>query len=488
MGEQARTFLDPALPHGEGHPAFTWTAGEVCAKAVAEGARVVHLCGERPGGGADGFARWRAEGLGDFEPRPEGHYLRDLLVPVLRYQGGGAKMDIRSVGEWFGDHTDATPAEAESAFDIMREVLARRVDGAVMWASPQATGTDLLLRTLPAGREWAPLDRALQDEIRTTATQGRVETWPACPSLVAGGTTSFSIPRLVEYDGRFMYSALCAELPEGDPVGGQGWPDPDALGYLPGTDPVMVRGRFLVEWRAPADWRHVGILPHLGAEGWTWPVSRKWMRGWVDGAELLVAVRWGWEVRVKRHVCWPRPQGGGPLKAWAATLVEARDHARLFGGRPSELAQAGLRAILLTTVGVLHGRAHTHTKVGDEPEPGAKRARMEGGQWVWQTDARKVEAARPEFAHPEWSAAVWARCRARLLDARGAKGERTGALHVDPASIVAFSLDALYLTDDPGWTDDGRVGRLRRRANHEGPMAAPASRAELLALLRERRA
>lgn len=484
--EQHRLFLEPVLSDPE---ATTYTAGDICHLAAGAQARVVHLCGARPGGDVDGFARWRECDLGPWEPRPEGHYLRDLLTPVLRYQAGDTKVDVRSVGEWFGDHTDATPVEAEAAFDIMRDVLATRVPGAILWASPQATGTDLLLRTLPAGREWPALDKALQTEIRHTSTQGRIETWPLGPPNLRYPVDFYSsgaIPRLVEYDGRFMYAALCAELPEGEPVMGEGWPEPETLGYLPGTEPVMVRGRYLVEWRAPKNWAHVGILPRLGRDGWTWPADRKWSRGWVDGAELLVAERWGWEVKVRRHLCWPRPAGGGPLREWAALLVAARDHVRLLGDtRAHRFAQAGLRAMLLTTIGVLHGRGHDLTRTapvdGQLPSGRKARLRVEANRYVW---TEQGEVARPEFAHPEWSAAIWSRCRARLLDARGPNGTRTGALHLDPATIVGFSVDALYLTDDPGWADDGRPGRLTRRAVHEGPLPAPADRAELLRLLR----
>lgn len=497
MAERPRLFAEP-VPPGNG---LAYTAGGLCTIAYEAGARVVHLCGERPGGDADGFAYWRDANLGAWEPRPQGHYLRDLLTPVLRYQHpDGAQVDIRAAGEWFGDHTDITPAEAQAAFAVMRDALEVRVPGAVLCDSPQATGTDLLLRTLPAGAEYEPLDGPTQEQIRATATQGRIETWPAFDGHPAASATwrayvkrhgrpDGTIPQLVEYDGRFMYAALCFELPAGEPSYGPGWPDPGRLGYREGTAPEMIRGRYLCEWRAPEGWAHVGILPYLDSRGWSWPVSRSWSAGWIDGAEMLVALRWGWEVKVRRHVAWGPPGGhGGPLRAWAEMLVGARDHALLLGrDRVHEFAAAGLRAILLTTIGVLHGRGHTVTRTAPLEAPPASmagRPRVEGDTYIWSEAAGP---ARPEFSHPEWSAAIWARCRARLLDARG-PGGRTGALHLDPATIVGFSVDALYLTDDPGWADDGKVGRLRRRAVHPGPMPAPANRTDLLALLREVRA
>jgi hypothetical protein len=47
---------------------------------------------------------------------------------------------------------------------------------------------------------------------------------------------------------------------------------------------------------------------------------------------------------------------------------------------------------------------------------------------------------------------------------------------------VAFRTDALYLTTDPGWADDGKPGRYRLKGSIERPIPAPASMGELLSL------
>jgi hypothetical protein len=462
----------------------------VCQAAALLGARVVTWCGERPGGDAEGFTAWRTPSSDSvWQARLEGHYLRDLQTPVLRYlrppdTGGEVSIrlvDVRSSGEWFGDHNDVSPQVAALAMEVVRDVLRDRFWGSRVWVSPQATGTDLLLRALPEGRSWSPLPAELAAQVQATATQGRVETF----------TLPGPLPAVVEYDMRFAYAALCADLPEGEPHFGDGWPDPEAHGYLPGTEPAMCRGRFDVEWRAPAGWAHVGLVPHLGRNGWVWPVDRRWHRDWVDGAEVLLAQRKGWELKCRRHLIWPRPFARGPLAVWADELVGAREQADRLTCDDLELnaaVTAALRAVVLTTIGVLHGRGHTVTRTAalDEALPRGRLDRLhtQGDQYVWQGQGAP---ARPEFVHPEWSASIWSRCRARLLEGPPVAKVRTGALHVDPSTLLAFSVDALYLTADPGWPDDGRVGRLRHKATHVGPHEPPADRASLLALLRDRR-
>jgi hypothetical protein len=59
---------------------------------------------------------------------------------------------------------------------------------------------------------------------------------------------------------------------------------------------------------------------------------------------------------------------------------------------------------------------------------------------------------------------------------------RSGVLHVDPSTVVAMRTDAVYLTHNPGWNDDGRPGRLRVSFERAGPMPAPRTVGELLSL------
>jgi hypothetical protein len=57
-----------------------------------------------------------------------------------------------------------------------------------------------------------------------------------------------------------------------------------------------------------------------------------------------------------------------------------------------------------------------------------------------------------------------------------------GALHVPAGSVVAFRTDALYLTVDPSWPYHNQPGDYLLKGRLTGPVKAPASEDDLLAL------
>jgi hypothetical protein len=185
---------------------------------------------------------------------------------------------------------------------------------------------------------------------------------------------------------------------------------------------------------------------------------------------------------VHEHLVWPH-KGTGPLDGWARRLLAVIDQAAELPPELAHLVARGARRILIDAIGALVGRPQVVTRSGPagvvQLPPGGFSPRVEAGQLIW---SERRPPAWPEMVHPEWSAAVWARCRCRMLDGPGPGGVRTGALHVPLGDVVAIRTDALYLTADPGWPDDGRAGRLRVKARHPGPLPAPRSVAELLAL------
>src|SRR5690606_26455092 len=135
------------------------------------------------------------------------------------------------------------------------------------------------------------------------------------------------------------------------------------------------------------------------------------------------------------------------------------------------------------TIGAFHGRPHRTTRASTHAQdvpPDARDWRLEGDTFLWAEGERQ---AWPGMAHHEWSAAICARRRPRLLSGpTGAKGVWAGVLHVDPAQLVTCRTDAIYLTSDPGWPDDGSVGRFRRKRLVEGPLRVPTNQTELLRL------
>jgi hypothetical protein len=446
----------------------TWggcNVGAIVEMAAARGVERVYLVGERPhAGDADAFRAWvydAPEGWDD-----AGHYLERADLPVLRYSDGTTRVEVLRAAAW--SWNDPDPDLCRAAWAGLGHALDERWPGAVLLTTPATTGRELIARTIPRGVTWPTLDPELAELVRSTTGQGRIEfRAPAGPE----------IPQLVEVDGRTMYGALCSELPGGRPrwVAGEHREGPHA------------RSRVLAHWRVPAGWDHLGLLPAWDADDGVWrypstPGERA--SGWIDGAELHLARRWGWSVAVSESLVWPGYSGAGPLDGWSNRLLTLIAAHTARSAPLGPMVARALRKILIDAVGALVGRSHvvTHSAPLDEgaelPE-GARNPRVADGHLIW---SEHQPAAWPEMVHPEWSAAIWARCRARMLDGPGAGRTRTGALHVPLDQVLAIRTDALYLTADPRWVDDGRAGRLRVKSVRTGPLPSPRDVAELLSM------
>lgn len=449
--------------------AFTFRRGQFPAllAALPLGVRRVLLTGARPGAGStEAFWRWAMpKRLPDgWAPDRGGHYRENANAPILKFvrrtPAGDEPVEVHRAATWFGDG-DHSPEHVRAAWHLLAGLVARHFDGGVLLATPATTGRDLWARTIPADRPWPVLAGELQTLIQTTSGQGRIEFFPPAAD---------ELPGLAELDGRFMYSALIRELPCGEPVHDRG---AQFCGYQ--------RGRYLVEFAVPDGWAHVGLLPVMSAGGgWEYP-RRPGQRGraWIDGDELRLALLHRWPVTIRERLLWP--DRGDPLRTWVDRLRRI-----VAGGADLEMAaliEAAVRNVVLHTLGAFHARPHAVTctgPIGCDLPAGASRVRLDGGQMVWQ---EQRAPAWPDMAHPEWAAAVWARCRVRLLDGPAAYGARAGALHVEPDALVALRTDALYLTRDPGWADDGRTaGRFRLKSWRPGPLPAPRTVSQLLAL------
>lgn len=400
------------------------------------------------------FREWVTEPVEGWEPR---HYLERTTRPVMEWRTEGRHVELIRAASWFGD-TDAGPVEVLDAILRTRQLVDQAWPGATLLRSPATTGRELFVRSIPKGERWPVLPDELQQLVRSTSTQGRIE-------LVWQGA---ELPGLVEYDARVFYAALCAELPAGEP---EQW-----RGEHPYGD--YARARVLARWTIPADWNHVGILPHLeNGVGWSWPdTPGATYEGWIAGVELQLARRWGWHVEVLESLVWPTK--GRPLDSWARKLADMAQTAEHEGRR---LVRAALRSIVLHAIGAFQGREQTVTKSADaatldELPAGATSPRWEGDSIVW---GETLGQAWPEAAHPEWCAEVWARARVRLLDSPAPDNTRVGALHVPREQLVGFYTDAIFLTVDPAWPDDGKVGRFRKEMAAYHALRAPRSIGDL---------
>lgn len=404
-----------------------------------------------------------------WEHDPRGDYLTDGGAWAARYVRRDAagnvcqRVELLPAGAWWGD-APLSVEQAAQAWGLLNAGIAARWPGAVALSTPGTTGRDLVLRSLPDGAAFPVPDRDAAAAIRASTGQGRIELFP--PAVE-------QLDALHVYDARLAYAACAWELGSGVVA----WDD---------RPEVATRGRYRVTVTVPDGWDHVGLLGvHDDAGGWRWPNEPgERFQTWAEASELHLADAHGWRYEVHERIVYER---GRPLDRWARQLVELRDSVTR-SGVPVELHEplrAAVRSILLHGIGAMHGAPRRVTRSvpvdqADAVPAGAAGVRVAGDALVYSVTE---PPAWGDLAHPEWCAQVWARARVRLLDApTGTATIRAGALNVARDSVVAMRTDALYLSRDPAWPDDGKVGRFRRAGHIAGPVPWPASNVELLRL------
>jgi hypothetical protein len=455
----------------------------------------VFLCGPPPQGpGANNAERVRSWGLQPqyldaWKISHKGHYVKDVDSPCFRFSQE-LKLPVMAMGEtttreveilfgssWFGD-VDALTGHA--AWTVLGRQVAAKFPGATLLSTPATTGRDLWRRTIPAGKSWPVMSDQLRELIASTSGQGRME-------LLAPPGGVDSVDAFTYLDARFAYAALTWGMPVGEP---QHWiaPHADSVVWNDGKDDLLKRrGRWLVRATVPPTWDHVGILPDKNPRGgWSYPSEPgTQITTWADACEVSLAGEQGWEIQLLEGFTWAE---GKPLDTWTKKLREI--HATLNDGPPavtyvSRIAAKGARAMLLHAVGAFAARAHmisrSVTLDQEEQVPDNARVTIVGDRLVWEEPAEQ-SAWTLNQAHPEWSAAIWARARVRLLDAPGPNGTRTGALHVPRDQVIAFRTDAIFLNADPGWEDDGKIGRFRVKGHTDTIRPWPTTNAELFRL------
>lgn len=393
----------------------------------------------------------------------------DHETPAARYRHlSGHTVEVRRAAEWFG-RGEFTDKEAAEAWELTRYALGRSGhSGAAMFRSPGATGLDLWLRT-HGGDVDDPIDAELQDLIRSTTPQHRIELFAP--------TSEAPMPAFWLLDGRWMYAALTRELGVGPARMLTG---DAAIDYAVDE---YARGRFDVTFTAPEYWRDLGLpgllLSPVGdnaVDGWHTPLSG---RAWIDASELQLARRYEWQCRVHAAIALDK---GRPLDTWTSRLVRARaQHA------DNPLVANALRSVLLHTIGSFHSSGRAEQTVTASPmtapigDDWAAPIVLADGRALWQRQAPEPSPRAAAMRHPEWSAAIWSRAHVRIVESQTAAGRRSGAIATRPGTLVSIYGDALAVTVLPDWArdpDDGKPGRLRVKGHLCGPIDWPRTARE----------
>ncbi|MFF1475378.1 hypothetical protein [Streptomyces mirabilis] len=434
---------------------------------------------------------WRTD-TGRGRDRMAGHFIH-ARNPVGRYQreNGEQHVEIRSVGEWFDVDGD-DPATVRDAFVLLWQALRRHWNDAVLMGSPSQTGRDLWTRTIPTRGQYADGFPVLSEELRSllhaTAGQGRNE-------LITPPRVAEQLPQLVEYDRTFAYAKHTWKSPVGTPrritaAAFASWPQKEQMRALYGC------GHWQVRVTVPDTWDHVGLLPAPapGDRAWHYPSQPgTTFTTWAGGPEIHTALAnpiQPWKVEILDGILW---EDGKPLDDWAKKLKEtwsnlsAQAH---FQGDPQQaraahLASRAVRSILLYGIGSFAQRPRMVT--GTTPRtlerdvpPDAEIIGFDDELITWQ---KPTGFARDPNAHPEWAAAIWSGARAALLSQRHRDDDTyAGALHTPPGSVIAFRTDALYLTQPQNWPYHHQPGDYLLKGHLAGPLPAPATEEELLAV------
>ncbi|GGZ64834.1 hypothetical protein GCM10010387_67390 [Streptomyces inusitatus] len=400
--------------------------------------------------------------------------------PVARYtwtgEGRRRNVELQHLGTWVPGVDESDPRVAWHAFRMLRDTIRARwgTDSVELLGSPTTLGQDLWARTIPQNTEYPIMSTELRELIQTTSGQGRFE-------LFTPPTVPEKLPSVHYYDCTFAYAGLTWGLAVGNPsrVTAREYenaPKGAKEKWMRG------RGRWHVRATVPADWAHVGLLPCSGHGGWEYPSTPgRTFTSWASGPEIWLALQKGWHVEVLDGITWAE---GKPLNLWRDKLVESW-HALTSmsqqtgpGYREAALLAAKMvRSILLFTIGSFHSKGGQRKGLAvteDQIPASARRAEERGGAWVWESSKQQSG----DYRHPEWSAEVYGRMRARLL--AGPAG--TGALSVAPSEVIAFRSDAMLLTRATGWANpESTPGRFRLKGSL-GSVAAPLNEGELLAL------
>ena len=482
----AGTPVRPVIGERRKNPNLT----DLLDTAASYGANRIMLTGKRPEP-APGVRHWLYVQTPNW--KPGAHWVNNG-PPTGRFEHAvtGFKIEVRTAEEWFGDGP-LTPAQARLAWNVTASIIRHADENARLFNSPAATGTNLWALSLPKNINPVPVEDDIAQEIHFTSGLHHYDHLVAgesfakhedCVPLIDPAKTK-KISEFAYVDGRFMFAGVGRELGIGPAIRLN-----QAAAYeLLEQDPYA-RARFHVRFRVPQGWNHVGLLgvKHLDVrEGWFYPNRPGAVHDtWADGSELHVALKHGWEIRPHEAVVFRKAK---PLDTFTERMTRARERVQLQDEMHPDLRRAvlaALRNIMLHSIGAFAAAGRDETRVAASPDdvPPEYRAKMlrQGNLWIYRIPSRPNDRTR-SFYHPELAAQVWGRARARVLHGPSSLGGYTsGALTVDPSTLIGIQGDAIYTTKLPAWSlpdrfigggDDGKTGRLRLQGYLNGSFITP---------------
>lgn len=442
--------------------------------AMTEGIRInrLYLCGALPAGymewltSTEMYKFWRTQSRGHvLDGSKSSDYVGRYEHRVTR-----KKLDIRSVEHWFGDDS-LSIFEARGAMLLLTQYLTPFFPLFKHLSGTPATTFSILWEQYNAieHKKFEVLPEHIRDLLHQTG-QGRVE---YCEENAKG-----NIPGLFYYDGIFMYAALTWGLPTEIETH-------DFKNEFAGKQ----FARYFIQFRVPAKWNHIGPFGVRTGEKWEYPglhEQGKHYQTWVDGAELdaLVNVYKGtsedafrqWGIVIQERIVYKNQSDCemiNPLDSVIKKLRKLRERVEADGKQDAQherlyqLVRAGIRNLVLHGIGAFNrkpGGTSTYIALASEVPPAGflDRTELGDGRIVYILPGQNKTST---STHPEWSACVWGRCRARMF---------THAMAVPYENLLAIRTDAIAVSQRMGaWENNTEVGKLRRKWAVEKRLKAP---------------
>jgi hypothetical protein len=484
----------------------------------------VYICGPRPGQGesAQDYISWLMDPdmLREYTTSKIGHYF-DVLKPdmsVARYQGrqqGRADLDIRRIHAWLGDDRDSQEntiysiEDARAALLLVTKSLRKHFPLFHNLSGTPSTTFKYLWQqgNHIAKKHFPPLSEEIRALIHQNSGQGRIEYFPE--------NCKGKIPGLYYYDGIFMYAALDWGLPT------------EVESH--DTEPVYAgkqSARYRIGYTIPGDWNRAGVFmtKRDGADwrdkdGWWYPgrgQAGQTFETWVDGSELDVLIQHysdmpaalpedatreqkeayraakgqaeqagqeqafsAWQIEIRERIVFkPEKESttSKPMETITKKMVEIRDafeadkrqdikHAHIY-----DMARGAARNILLHGIGSFNRGQRTKTFLlmpGETPPAMSRQA-----EYTTLADGRQLviipeESEADDMMHPEYSAAIWARCRARVT---------REILLIDYEDLVTVRTDAVATKRRQERLAGGKKpGQFRLKWEQDKPLTGPTS-------------
>ena len=396
------------------------------------------------------------------------------------YERNGFRVYLYGTGDFWGEEKDLDVIYA--AWNALEKRLARafRINGYTLRWTPASTGRDLLEVSLPKEQRYPRLPDNLLELITHNFGQARIETLPPVPGRETLDEGVYVL------DARWMYASCISHLPVGPCYHDQA---NEFLGVRTKAGKLVpaVPGFYRVTVQVPEGWQHIGLLKAEKARTLTddsasYPNEPgQVFTNWTTAAELALALDNRWKAEIHERLVWPETDKvTDPLATWRKQLVTLREQIEQEGdterGQVGALLKDAIRTIVLHTLGSFNQYQTfiDHETLRSERKPGEpllpvipyKIYKQTADKIIWK-EAVPLPEGRQRFIHPEWSATLWGRARAKLAQF---------ALRLPYEDIVSLRTDSVWCASFPAWIvqeDDGKPGRFRVKEFIPGPWSWP---------------